>query len=233
MLTLDEVTQAMPSHLKAMANQQLTDRINNIVSDPEIAEQVRQNFVSYASILKDGRFKIEDYLNAVTYVSFKVMGYSNEEAYGKAFPQRYANLTARGCTKKEISGHVGSYHRGKLVGLIMEQTMTPTWILNQDLFQKALNVQAELMRDANSEKVRCDAANSILTHLKPPEPKKVNIDIGVKENSGLTELKDALRDLASMQIGAIESGTPTQLIAAKPILEAEFVEVEAGQTGTR
>ena len=61
-----------------------------------------------------------------------------------------------------------SYNKNKLVNLILEQSMIPSWVLNQDMYQKALNVQCELMLTANSEKVS-DAANSILTHLKPPQ----------------------------------------------------------------
>ena len=231
MLTRDQVEQALPPNLKGAATQQLTDRINNAVTDPVVAEQIRENFVSYTSVLKDGRFKTDDYLSAVMYVSFKLMGLSNQDAYAYTFPQRYQKLVASGISNKDIAAYVSAYNKGKLVNLILEQTLVPTWVLNADIYQKAINTQYELMTTAQSEKVRTEAANSILTHLKRPEVKSVNLNLGVQENSGLTELKNLMTDLAQKQIEAIESGVPTKLIAAQPILDGEYVEVSPDKTG--
>jgi hypothetical protein len=233
MLTREQVEQALPPNLKNAATQQLTDRVNNIVSDPLIAEQIRENFISYTTVLKDGRFKTDDYLSAVTYVSFKLMGLSNQDAYMRTFPNRYQQLLAKGTSSKDIAAYVSAYNKGKLVNLILDQTLVPVWVLNQDVYQKAINVQADLMLNANSEKVRSDAADSLLNHLKRPEVKAVNLNLGVQENSGLTELKDLLTQLAEKQRQAISNGTPTRLIAAQPIIEGEYTAVDSDQTGAR
>ena len=159
-LTEDDVKQALPQHLRASVTQSIVDILNNITTDPIVAENIRDNFVGYSTILKEGRFKTEDYIHAVAYVSYKIMGHNNEDAYARTFPQRYAALLAKGSSKKEISSYVAAFHRGKLVNLIMEQSLVPTWVVNQDLIQKALNVQADLMKNATSENVRTEAANS-------------------------------------------------------------------------
>lgn len=226
MLSVQDVKQALPATLRSAATQELTDKINNIVADPIVAEQIRDNFVSYAAVLKDGKFKTEDYLHAVTYVSFKLMGYNNEEAYARTFPSRHQQLLAKGASRKEISAYVSAYHKGKLVNLIMEQTLVPTWVLNQDLFQRAINVQADLMINATSEKVRTEAANSLLSHLKRPEAKGLDIRMEVTDSSGMKELKDTLVKVAQQQQKAIESGITTREIAASPIYDAEYVDVE-------
>lgn len=231
MLTRDDIERALPANLKSAATQSLTDLVNNITSDPIAADTIRDNFIGYAAILKDGKFRTEDYLHAVTYVSFKLMGYTNRESYEKTFPQRYATLIANGTSSKDIAAYVAAYHRGKLVNLIMEQTLVPTWVLNQHIYQEAINTQAELMRTANSEKVRSDAADSLLNHLKKPEVKEFQLSMEVKENSGMTELKNALRTMVEKQRELISSGAPTALIAAEPLVEGEFKEVDdADQT---
>lgn len=230
-LTRDQVEQALPANLKGAATDQLTDMINNAVSDPMVAEQIRENFISYTGVLKDGKFKTEDYLHAVTYVAFKVMGLSNQEAYSKTFPARYAQLVANGRSAKDISAYVAAYNKGKLVNLILEQTIVPTWVLNQHLFQQAINVQAELMNSAASEKVRTEAANSLLTHLKKPEAVKSQISLEVTDNSGLTELRESLRQMAETQRDLIGKGIPTKFIAAQPIVDADYEVVDAHQTG--
>lgn len=233
-LTREQVEQALPANLKTSATQQLTDLVNSIVSDPLIAEQVQTNFISYASVMKDGKFKTEDYLHAVVYVSYKLMGYSNRESYEKTFPQRYAALVAKGVTSKDIAAYVAAYSKGKLVNLIMEQSLVPTWVLNQHLFQEAINTQAELMRTSNSDKVRTEAANSLLTHLKKPEVKQFQIDMEVKDSSGMTELKNTLRGLAEKQTELINAGVTTREIAATPLLSgpSEVVEGEFTESGT-
>jgi len=227
-LTREQVEQALPANLKSAATQSFTDQINNVVNDPILAQQVRDNFISYTSVLKEGRFKSEDYLNAVVYVSYKLMGYSNQDAYQRTFPTRYQTLLQKGTSSKDIAAYVSAYHRGKLVNLIMEQTLTPVWVLNQEIYQKAINVQADLMLNANSEKVRSDAANSLLTHLAKPKENSAAIQVNVNENSGLTELKDMLALMASRQRELISAGVETREIAAQPLIEAKFTEISDG-----
>lgn len=229
MLTREMIERALPANLKNAATQQFTDQINNIVVDPIIAEEVRSNFISYSGVLKDGKFKTEDYLHAVAYVSFKLRGDSNQDAYFKTFPSRYQALLAKGTTTKDISAYVAAYARGKLPNMILEQTLVPSWVLNQELYQKALTVQADLMMTAFSEKVRSDAANSILTHLTKPKEVGPLVAIDMRETSGITELKGMLTQLAQRQRQAIQDGASTKDIAAQRIID---VDVEAVSNGT-
>ena len=225
-LTVDIVEKALPPNLKTAATQSLVDQINNIVSDPLIAEQVKNNFISYTTVLKEGKFKTEDYLHAVTYASFKLMSMSNQDAYFRTFPHRHAALVAKGTTSKDIAAYVSAYNRGKLVNLILEQTLVPSWVLNQDLYQKALNAQADLMMNAQSEMVRTTAANSILTHLQKPKEAGPLINFDMRETSGMNELKDMLTALAHKQREAIQGGNlTTQDIADQKLIEGESTRV--------
>ena len=214
MLTLDELKEAMPPQFKKAATVSLLDKVNDASENPIAAQSIRENFVSYSSVLKDGRFKIEDYLNACKYVSFKMMEYNNQEAYMRAFPDRWAALKAAAKSSKEISAYVANYNKNKLVNLILEQSIIPSWIMNQDVYQKAIDTQLELMMDETcSAKVRTEAANSILTHLKKPETKKVELDIGVKDNSGIEQLRQTMAELAENQMNLIRQGAKTKDIA--------------------
>ena len=219
-ITKELVARALPGNLKSAATDQLADMINQISADPLIAEQIRENFLSYASVLKEGKFKVEDYLNAVAYCSYKLMGDSNQDAYFKTFPQRYANLVAAGRTPKEISAYVAAYAKGQLVNKIMEQTLVPSWVLNQHMYQAALNTQFKLMTNEDvSPKVRSDAADSLLTHLAKPKEAGPLINIDMGETSGMNELKDALARMAQQQQTLINAGIPTKEIAAQDIVD--------------
>lgn len=217
-MTVELLQEALPKQLHINATQELADRINNLVEDPVHCEEIRKNFLTYSRVLAEGRFKTEDYLNAVTYASFKMMGYSNKESYIKTFPDRYTSLVAKNASEKDISAYVAMYHKGKLVNTILEQAAVPVWLLFQDITHKAIETQYKIMTDEEvSAKVRVEAANSILTHLKQPEVKKVEIDMSVKNGGGLGDLRDLMSQLAEQQLGAINGGVPVQTIAAQKV----------------
>lgn len=225
-LTVEQFQLALPEKVKKSVNQALIDQVNKTLSEPELYEAYRDNLLSYAKVMQDGRFKIDQYLNAVKYVSHKIMGATNIEAYSKTFPDKIKGFTAAGVAAKDIASYVTAYNKSKLVNLIFEQSIIPTWVLNQDMFQKALNVQADLMVNAQSEKVRAEAANSLLTHLKPPEVKKVELDIGVKEDSSIASLRQATMELVAQQRLAIQAGASTALdVAHSKIVDVSAKEV--------
>lgn len=220
-LTLESVRKSVPSHLRNNVSQDLVDNLNNIALDPIMAEDIRNNFVSYSSILKEGKFKLEEYLNAVAYVSYKIMNNTNEEAYAKTFPQRYAKLIANGTSKKDIASYVSAYNKGKLVNLILEATLVPTWVLNQDIHQKAINRLADLMQNATSEKVQVEAASSLLTHLGKPKEGNFQINIGETENAGMKEMRQLLQEVAQNQREAIQTGRMKTIDVAAQRLTSE------------
>lgn len=226
-LTLEQFRSALPDKVKKSINQELVDQINNTLADPEMYEAYRDNLLSYTKVMADGKFKVTSYVDAVRYVSHKLMGCTNIDAYTKTFPDKYQRFVAQGVAAKDIASYVTAYNKSKLVNLIFEQTLIPSYVLNQDLYQRALNVQADLMVNAKSEKVRCDAANSLLTQLKMPEVKKVELDIGVKEDGSIAALRATTLELARQQRLMMESGAMNaqEVAHGKLILEGDFVDV--------
>jgi len=220
MLTLAEVQNTLPSNHRANITQDMVDQLNALSRDPDEAKNIRDNFVSYSRILSEGKFKLGDYVRAVMYVSHKMMNKSNLEAYKATFPDRHAAQVAAGKEPKDIASLVSAYNKNILVTKIMEQAIVPSWILNQSMFQDALNTQYELMTDVDvSDKVRCEAANSLLTHLKKPEAIKTELKIDVALNDGMAALERSLTEISQKQIEAIENnpGVSAQDIAHMPM----------------
>ena len=226
-LTLETFRTALPDKVKKTINQELMDSINKTLSDPDMFETYRENLLSYASVMADGRFKMESYVSAVKYVSHKLMGASNIAAYIKTFPDKYQDFINRGIETKDIASYVTAYNKSKLVNLIMEQTLIPSYVLNQDLYQKALNVQAELMLTAKSEKVRSDAANSLLTQLKMPEVNKVQLDVNVKEDGSIAALRESTLELVRQQKLMVQAGAMNaqEVAHSKLVIDVESREV--------
>jgi len=221
--TVELLQKTLPSNLRTSATQGMVDMLNNVSNNQQEAELIRENFLGYTAVLSEGKYKTEDYLNAVKYVSFKLMKCSNEEAYVKTFPQRYQRMVKDGVKPKDIGAYVYAYSKNKLVNRIMEQTMVPSWVLNQDIFQEAINTQASLMRDPDvSPKVRSDAANSLLTHLAKPKEAGPLINLDMRDTSGMKEMKELLVRMAQQQQGLIKDG-----VTAKDIAGAVIIDVEA------
>lgn len=227
-LTLEYLKQVSPTNIRRVLNQGHVDKLNAVIQDSEIREELRENLVGYMGILKGSMFRLQDYINAVMYVSYKLMGDSNIAAWSKVFPERLQRLLDNNATEKQISGFVAMYNRNKLVNLIVEQSLVPSYILNQDLYQKALNVQAELMMNARSEKVRCDAANSLLNQLKQPETQKVEVDMTVKEDESINELRKTTLELVNQQRKLIEKGhmRAREIAESKVIGEASYQRID-------
>lgn len=223
MLDIATLRATTPPHLKHSVTQDLVDRINNVVSDPEQARVIGENFLHYLGVMNEGKFRLDDYLSAVTYVSLKLMGASNQDAYIRTFPDRYQNMLANGRTPKEISSMVSAYNSGKLVNLVREQSLVPTWVLNAHIYQKAINTQAELMVSSSSDLVRTQAANSILTHLAKPKAAGPLVAVQINEDSGMNSLHATLRELAQKQQELIRHGAAARDLAAAPLTRDEEV----------
>lgn len=225
MLTVDEVSKAVPARLKNNVTQDLVDSINQITTDPVHAENIRENFISYTNVLTDGKYRITDYMNAVTYASFRMMGYGVQDSYFRTFPDRHAKLIARGASDKDISSYSSAFNKNKLVNQIMEQSMIPIHILNQDAVQKAINAQLRVMATSQSDIAVVQAANSLLTHLaKPKEATQFQLNISA-EATGMSDLTSAITSLAKQQKQLIEAGANAKDIASSSIIEGEFQDV--------
>lgn len=228
MLTLDEVQESLPVGQKGHISQDMVNQLNNLSKDPQEARVIRENFISFAKVLQEGRFKLGDYVRAVMYVSHKIMDKSNLDAYKATFPERHAKMVAEGRQPKDIASYVAAYNKGKLVNLVYERSMIPTWVLNQDIFQSAINTQYTIMSDESvSDKVRVEAANSLLTHLKKPETNKAELKIDIGMNDGMKALEQRLSEMAQTQMKVIEGrAMSVEEVAALPmnIPEAETVD---------
>lgn len=222
LLTVKMVVEVLPKSQRTMVTQDLVDKINHCIADQEVAKAVREDFVTYAKVLSEGRYKVSDYLNAIKYVAFKKMNMSNVDAYARTFPEKMIEHAAAGRTDKEISAYVASYHKGKLVNAITEQSMIPFHILNQEHRQKAVNELARIMVTSASDKVRVEAASSLLSNLAPPKDNSINLRINTGESKEVSSIKEELERLSNLQRNAIVSGKEsTRAIAGSHLLKAD------------
>lgn len=226
LVTKDDLKSVLPKEVRSSITDSVVTLINDVSSaDSTMRESFRDNLVGFVKVMREGSFKLTDYVNAVRYVSYRLTGLGIGESWKRTFPDRLKRLLDEGASANHISGFSTAYNKNKLVNLIMEQSLVPMYVLNLDMYQEALNVQAELMRSANSEMVRTTAANSILVQLKKPEDKTLKVDMNINEGKQIDELREVTRKLAEAQLRSIEAGSSTIIdVARSQIVSREIIE---------
>ena len=222
MIELAAVKKQLPKWHRTMLTQEFLDKMEASVKDTAIAEQFKENFITFLNVLSKGRYKMEDYISAVKYVSFKLLGYSNIKAYASTFPERYQRLVDTG--QEKIDAYVAMYNKNKLVMLIYEQTMVPTYVLNAPLHQEALNELARMIRDPDTRGMtKVKACEAILAYKKPPEVVKGEITIGIDQQDTISELRETTEQLAATYKALLER----KVKSLQDVAEAGIIDVSS------
>lgn len=225
-VTKEQLLRTLPKKFHNNVTTKFVKILNDSITDPEFREIYRDNLLGFSNVIKDGKFKLQSYLDAVKYVSYKSMGSLDIDAYSKTFPERYQRLVLEGASQKAISSYATAFKKTQLVTRLFEQTMIPIHIGNADVFQRAVNEQAHLMVHANSEKVRSDAAHSLMQTLKPPVAKEIDLNVGITHDKSLDELREATNELVKTQKELMQSKilTPTQIAKSRIVQEEVIIE---------
>ena len=104
-LTVEQLRAALPDKVRKSVTPQLLSQIQQTLSDPEMWETYRDNLLTYGQVMADGKFKVEQYINAVKYVSYKLAGLTSYDAYSKTFPAKMAQ-------RRNAEERPGQLHRG-------------------------------------------------------------------------------------------------------------------------
>ena len=214
-----QLKNCLPAKCRNAITPEFVTRLNGL-ADPEIAEQYRENFYDYHHILKEGRYKLQDYANAVRFVTYRLMDLGIVDSYSSTFPDKYHAMVEKGRSRDFIASIASAYNKNKLVSGIFEQSLIPTHLANAHIHQEAINVLAKIIGDDDaSYRSKIDAANSLLTNLKGPETAKLEVSVTNDSSSALEELRKATNELAAKQKMMLdESVVTTQEVADSIII---------------
>ena len=217
MSMLESIKKLVPKAQRTLITEDFVNRLEASMKDSIIAEEFKDNFITYLNVLSKGKYKMEDYISAVKYVSFKLLDYSNVKAYAATFPERYQRLVEEG---QQIDAFVSMYNKNKLVIQIYEQTIVPSYVLNAPLHQQALNTLAAMIQDEDVRGMtKVKACEAILAYTKQPEIIKGELTIGIEQSDTINDLREVTEQLAETYRKALQGGarTLTQVAEAKII----------------
>ncbi len=233
-LTVEDVQKAMPNK-KNLITDEVVALINKSQQDPEFqGESLLQTAVTYESVMTKNKVGIKDYLNAIRFVSYMITTDDNyTEAYKKVFWDRKFVQdrlhVSTGDTKySELTSAASRYRRSKLVVDILTLSQAPLDLMFTGARYKALGVLSELMITSKLDRDKINAAKELLLATKGPENVKIDLDVGVKESSAVTNLQEQLAVLASKQKNFLENGVTDlkALGAMKPKSEDDVIDAE-------
>lgn len=226
-MEVEAVKRLVPKRQRNMITQEFCDKIEHCVNDPILAKQIKDNFISYLNVLSTGRFSMDEYINAVKYISYKLLNYTNRDAYAATFPDRWERMINDKLPENRVDAYVTMYNKSKLVMAIYEQTIVPSYVLNAPLHQEALNELAKMIRDPSVKGMaKVKACEAILTHTQQPEVIKGELTIGIQENDTIAELREVTEQLANTFRDSIGKGKTLKEVAEAQIIDVKVEEVE-------
>jgi len=211
-ITFDDLQQAFPSR-KNSITQEVVDVINASTQDPEFqGTSLLKDAITYEAVLQRNKASILEYVNALKFCAFMISLEDNyTEAYkrvfnDRAFVKERANQPTNSVKYKELTSAASRYRRTKLVVDILTVSQAPLEMMFGGARMQAVGVLADLMMSAQYDKDRINAAKELLLATKGADNMKIELDVGIKENSMQDMLHKQLSELASNQKALLESG---------------------------
>lgn len=225
-VTVEELKILYPVKVAGKVLEQAAEILNTATEDMDyvMAKEFRDNCLSFIDILKNSKSRVSfaDYVNACKFATFKLAGNTDVRAYALTFPDRIRRMERDKVPNSHLYQYASIYSKNKTVVEVMAKLVVPTHIMFQDIFHQAVKVQSELMLDNKiSPKVRSDAANSLMTHLKTPEVKQAELKVDVQGSGAIEQLAEALGSLSGKQSEMLKEGR----YSLKDIREATIIEV--------
>jgi hypothetical protein len=228
MTTLEDMKRLMPNK-KNSITQKAVDIINRSASEPEFqGETLVQSAALYENVIKGTRASIPEYLNAIRFCAYIVSNESNyTEAYKRVFYDREfvvlrAELETDHPQYAELTSAASRYRRSKLVVDILTASQVPLDLIFAGQRYKAMGVLADVMENGRYDRDRVSAAKELLAATSGPEHMKIELDVGVKEDSAVQQLNDQLAEIVTRQMGMMESGSVSlETLGSLKVIEHE------------
>lgn len=233
LITKEELQKHLPSRKNAITDE-IVDILNASQTEPEFqGESLLQSAITYEKVMQQNKAGIRDYLNAIRFCAYLVSMNDNiTEAYKKVFADRdfvidRLNVETTSPKYNELTSAASRYRKSKLVVDILTVSQVPMHLMFTGMAYEAVGVLYETMKTAKYDRDRINAAKELLAATKGPENVKIELDVGVKENSAIMQLNEQLAAFASASLTHLQAGTTDlgklgAMKASEDVVEAEY-----------
>lgn len=230
-VSLEKLKELFPNK-KNTLNQQTVDLINAAQQDPEFdGVSIISSMMTHKGLIDKHSASMAEYVNAVRFCGIMQSDYkmTATEAYKRVFFDREhvqkclkeADGDTSSSAYRELTSAASRYNKSPLVVDIMTQADVPLYLLLGGLrFEMSLALANEA-RTAPLAKDRIAAMDKFLTHVKPPENIKLEMDIGVKKDSIIDDYEQAMAKMVAKQKELIALGANVKDIANASIVKRD------------
>jgi hypothetical protein len=229
-ITREKIEKLLPKGSNYKVTDEVLSLIDNIEKDTGLLQEyAEESILNNLPILREVRVSFKDYVDAVKYVQLK-QNMSNNEAWELTFPDKYSKLVQEG---RWNSSHVSYYNSRPIVVKLEAQKLLDYKALYAPVFYQQIQVQSRLAAgtDANgnptSGTVQQLASKTLLELLKPEEANKLDITIGLDDESKSIQqqLMEQLKLSTDAKMKQLESGETIETVQ-KLGVNLETIEVE-------
>lgn len=226
LVTVESLQAKFPSKANTIT-EETVDMINNAAADPMFnGDEFISTMYDYENVMYKNKASMKEFINALKFCAYlESEGDNYTEAYKKArcedeFVIARASADTNSSEYKELTSAASRYRKSPIVRDILTQADMPLYLMFQGARFKAVKVLADEMLTASYAKDRITAADKLLTHVKPPENMKVELDVGVKQDSIIDRYEAMISDLVKTQQQQIKEGGDLKQIANVKIISS-------------
>lgn len=232
-ITKEDIQKLLPSRKNTITDE-IVELINGSQTEPEFqGESLLSTATTYEKVMINNKVGIKEYLNALKFCAYLISMDDNiTEAYKRVFHDRdfvkeRKDVDTASTKYNELTSAASRYRRSKLVVDILTVSQVPLHLMFTGMQYEAVGVLYSVMKSARYDRDKISAAKELLAAVKGPENVKIELDVGIKENSAITQLNEQLASFAHASLTHLQAGTTDlgrlgAMKAKEDVLEAEY-----------
>lgn len=224
-ITPEKLVELFPAK-KGTINEDTAKMINDATNDPMFnGDEFVEQMLSYRGVMENNSYSMKDYIMALKFCAYLEAEKDNAiEAYKRARANdqwviERVNAPSGSLPYNELAGAASRYRNRPIVKKILTQADMPLYLMFQGARYEAVAQLAKEMTTAAYSKDRISAADKLLTHVKPPDDVKIELEVGMN-----AEVKSATERL-NEQLMKVAMGQKAQLDAGMSISEVQQLKI--------
>ena len=234
-VTMDDMKRLFPKKKESITEELITI-INDANNNPFFSgDEFMNNILTYKDVMEKQKASLKDYLAAIRFCAYlESEDYNLTEAYKKShchteFVRERLDSPTNSAEYKQLTNAASRYRKRPLIVQILTQSQLGLHLMFQGEQYRAINVLSDIMVNGRSEMARVAAAKELLANTKAPETHKIELDIGIRNESAMESLNAQLAQFAIESMNQLKTGkTDLKTLGSMKVIEdsEEVIDVD-------
>ena len=234
-VTMDDMKRLFPKKKESITEELITI-INDANNNPFFSgDEFMNNILTYKDVMEKQKASLKDYLAAIRFCAYlESEDYNLTEAYKKShchteFVRERLDSPTNSAEYKQLTNAASRYRKRPLIVQILTQSQLGLHLMFQGEQYRAINVLSDIMVNGRSEMARVAAAKELLANTKAPETHKIELDIGIRNESAMESLNAQLAQFAIESMNQLKAGkTDLKTLGSMKVIEdsEEVIDVD-------